>query len=219
MSDMRKANGIYSKYVKRFFSVLFCIILTPFVLFVSVFVALFIKITDGGTVLYKSERLGKEGKVFTMYKFRSMNMNAPVLHDKDGLSTYKGDDDPRVTKIGKFIRKYGVDELPQLINIYKGDMAFIGPRPDLPDAADIFSKRIDSTIKDIIPDRFYEDYYSIRMAVRPGITCYGPVFLAEDTNRVERSINDAWYAKNISFKLDCLIIFGTIKHLVSGRHK
>ena len=91
-----------------------------------------IYIEDHGTILYRAKRRGQNGKVFEMYKFRTMKMNAPDIRNKDN-STYNSPNDPRVTKIGKILRKSSLDEIPQLINIFKGDMSFIGPRPDTAD--------------------------------------------------------------------------------------
>lgn len=91
-----------------------------------------IKIEDRGPIFYFGKRLGKNGRIFKMYKLRSMKVNAPDLRNSDG-STYNSDDDPRLTKMGKILRKTSLDELPQIINVLKGDMSFVGPRPDLPE--------------------------------------------------------------------------------------
>lgn len=213
-----KVHDCYRDFIKRVLSILLALMFIPILLAITIIIAPIIKLSDKGSVFYISDRLGRNGNVFRMYKFRSMKMNAGILLDKDGISTIKNHD-PRVTKVGRIIRKTGIDELPQIINIIKGEMSFIGPRPDLPDAVEIFSGKANNPISNITPNGFFEDYYRVRMSVRPGMTCYGPVVLPEDTDRIKRSIVDAWYAQNISFKLDTIIVLKTIKHMISGKHK
>ena len=120
------------RYVKRVIDFLFALFISPFLIIVALFVGIAIKIDDGGTVFYSAKRLGMHGDLFCMHKFRSMKVNAQDLRNKDG-STYNSSKDPRVTKVGKFLRKSSLDELPQIINVMKGDMSFVGPRPDLPE--------------------------------------------------------------------------------------
>ncbi|HHE76397.1 MAG TPA: sugar transferase [Candidatus Parcubacteria bacterium] len=112
---------------KRIFDIVFSFLGLIITLPLFFLVALVIKLYDGGPVFYLGERVGKDGKIFKMYKFRSMVVNA----DKIGGPSTAGDD-PRLTKVGKFIRKHNLDELPQLINILKGEMSFVGPRPEVP---------------------------------------------------------------------------------------
>src|SRR5699024_5242769 len=108
------------------------IIFFPFILIIIVMVGTVIYIEDRGPIFYNSSRLGKDGQVFKMYKFRSMKNNSPDLRNTDG-STFNSEKDPRITSIGKILRKTSTDELPQFINVFKGDMSIIGPRPDLPE--------------------------------------------------------------------------------------
>ena len=115
--------------VKRVIDFILALIGMPFLGIILLASAICIKLEDGGPVFYLADRTGRFGKPFKMYKLRSMKMNAPDLRLEDG-STYNSVDDPRVTKFGKFARKTSIDETPQLINILKGDMALIGPRPD-----------------------------------------------------------------------------------------
>ncbi len=102
-----------------------------------VVIALLIYIDDKGSPFFKQPRLGQNGRTFLMYKFRSMKVNAPDLRSEDG-ATFNSENDPRVTKLGNFLRKTSLDELPQIINILKGEMSFIGPRPDLPDQIELY---------------------------------------------------------------------------------
>jgi len=145
-----------------------------------------IKIEDGG------ERLGRNKKIFKMFKLRSMKVNAPDIRNKDG-STYNASDDPRLTKIGKFIRKTSIDELPQIINILKGDMSFIGPRPDLPEHLYCYEK--DEVRK---------------LEVLPGVSGYNQAYHRNAVIWKERLKNDVYYVDHISFMLDLKILFKTI---------
>lgn len=136
------------------------ILLSP-VIIVTIIV---IKLDSKGPVLFSQERVGKNGKLFKMYKFRSMVVDAEKLleklKDKNEMSgpMFKMKEDPRITKVGKFIRKTSLDELPQLINILKGDMSFVGPRPNLPAEVAEFS-----------------DYHKLKLLAKPGLTCYWQV--------------------------------------------
>ena len=126
---------MYERLFKRLIDFLIALVAMPFFLVLFIPVALCIVIDDGFPVFYNAKRIGQNGKLFKMYKFRSMKNNAPDIRLADG-STYNGEADPRVTKIGKILRSTSIDELPQLLNILKGDMSLIGPRPDPPDWID-----------------------------------------------------------------------------------
>ena len=121
---------MYLKFVKRLFDIFFSIAILPLLIIITIIVAPLIWFEDRGSIFYNAKRLGKNGKIFKMYKFRSMKVNAPDIRNNDG-STYNSNDDVRLTKIGKFIRKTSIDEFPQIINVLKGDMSFIGPRPHI----------------------------------------------------------------------------------------
>lgn len=164
----------------------------PFLLLAIVILAPIIKTTDNGPVFYNAERIGKNGKLFKMYKFRSMYVNAPDIRLADG-STYNGEDDPRVTKIGKFMRATSLDELPQLLNILNGTMSLIGPRPDPPDWL----------------DRYPEDI-KVFLTVRPGMTGYSQAYFRNGADGEQKMKNDAYYAEHVSFLLDLKIFFRTI---------
>ena len=119
---------MYSKGIKRILDFIIGLIALPFIIVITLIMAPIIYINDKGPIFYNASRLGRNGKPFKMYKFRSMMVNAPDIRNKDG-STYNGDDDPRVTKVGRFMRKTSIDELPQLFNVFKGDISIVGPRP------------------------------------------------------------------------------------------
>ena len=122
----------YKKFGKRLCDIILSIIGLPFFLVLIIFIAPIIYFSDRGPIFYNANRLGKDGRIFKMYKFRSMKVNAPDIRNTDG-STFNGEDDPRLTYIGRFIRKTSIDETPQLLNVLKGNMSLIGPRPDLPE--------------------------------------------------------------------------------------
>lgn len=183
---------MYKKYFKRTLDILISLFLLIPTLFVTIIVGLLIKIEDGGPVFYNGERLGKDGKVFKMHKFRSMKVNAPDIRNDDG-STFNSKNDPRLTKIGKFLRETSIDELPQIFNVLKGNMSIIGPRASLNGA--LVNYKIDEFDK---------------MKVRPGITGYNQAYYRNSASTREKRINDVWYANNVSFFLDIKIFFKTL---------
>ena len=132
---------MYEKVIKRFIDFMMSIIAFPVFAILFVIVAPCIIIDDGFPIFYNAERIGRNGKLFKMYKFRSMKNNAPDIRLADG-STYNGEDDPRVTRVGKILRSTSIDEVPQIINIMKGDMSLIGPRPDPPDWLEKYPENI-----------------------------------------------------------------------------
>lgn len=183
---------MYKLFFKRFIDII-CGLLGCIIFAVAfVFVAPAIHFTDKGPVFYNATRRGKNGKSFKMYKFRSMYVNSPDLKNADG-STYNSDVDPRVTKIGKIMRKTSIDELPQFINVLKGDMSMIGPRPTL--ATRPFSECDPETIK--------------RYDVRPGITGYSQAYFRNSITQQEKFMHDCYYVENLSFMMDVKIIFKT----------
>jgi lipopolysaccharide/colanic/teichoic acid biosynthesis glycosyltransferase len=164
----------------------------PILLLIFIFVAPFIVLTDKGPIFYNAKRIGKDGKLFKMYKLRTMLVNAPDIRLPDG-STYNGEDDPRVTKIGKFLRKTSLDEAPQILNVLLGDMSIIGPRPDPPDWIERYS-----------------DDVKIFLTVRPGITGYSQAYFRNSVDGEGKMKNDAYYAKKCSCILDIKIFFKTL---------
>lgn len=184
---------MYEKYVKRWLGFLLALTGLPIFAVAYVIIAPLIYFEDKGPVFYSGERIGKNGRIYRMHKFRSMKVNAPDIRLADG-STYNGEDDPRVTKIGKLLRETSLDEIPQLLNILKGEMSFIGPRPDPPDW---LSK--------------YPDELKGFLSVRPGITGYSQAYYRNSDDSYEKIVHDAYYAKHLSFLFDMKILFKTIQ--------
>lgn len=201
-------NHFYLKFLKRIADI--CLSLLGLLLFLICylfFIVIYSFGKDKGPVLFKQKRLGLGGKEFTIYKFRSMRLNAeqilqddPVLYSKYIKNGYKllPNEDPRLTSIGNFIRKTSIDELPQFINVIKGDMSLIGPRPILSFELDEYSQ------KDKI----------LLLSIRPGITGWWQVSGRSDVGYPERCQLELYYVKNISFMLDVKIIFLTIKKVI-----
>lgn len=183
---------MYIKVIKPIIDFIIALFAMPFFAIIYICVAIAIKLDDGGPVFYMANRIGKDGKLFKMYKFRSMKVNAPVMYSADG-SAYSAADDPRVTKVGRFIRKTSLDETSQFLNILKGDMAFVGPRG-----------RGDDSV-----GTFLDDELDL-LKVKPGITGYCQAYFRNSASPREKRLKDAWYANHVSFALDVKIIFKTI---------
>ena len=145
-------KGIYQLWVKRIIDLLLSVFILPVALILMVPIAIAVKASDGGPVIYRSKRLGKGFKEFDMFKFRSMKVGAPDIRNVDG-STFNSKDDERVTKVGKFLRETSLDEIPQLFNIIKGDMSIIGPRAGDVESKDTYCDNALNKIKDFIPKR------------------------------------------------------------------
>lgn len=194
---------------KRLFDITFSI--AGLVMLSPVFVIISILIKrDGGPVFYRGERVGLRGKLFRIYKFRSMVVDAEKI---GGSST--PDDDPRITGVGRFIRKYKLDELPQLINVLMGEMSFVGPRPQVKWAVDL-----------------YGEEEKMLLSVRPGITDFASLTFRNEAEILKGSKDpdkdylekiapekirlSLEYVKNRSFILDLKIVFITIKTLFAG---
>jgi sugar transferase (PEP-CTERM system associated) len=166
------------------------------------FIALAIKIDSPGPIFYRQKRVGRRGTIFFCYKFRTMRQDA----EADTGATWALDDDPRITGVGRFLRASRLDEIPQLWCVLKGDMHFVGPRPERPEFVDWLSQEI--------------PYYGVRHAVRPGITGWAQVqYKYGNTlgDAREKLQYDLFYIKNASIGLDFLIMFQTIKIVVLGR--
>ena len=184
---------MYRRFFKRMIDITISILVLPVVILVILIVGPIIYLEDKGPIFYNANRIGKGGKLFKMFKLRTMKENSPDIRLADG-STYNGDDDPRVTKVGSILRKTSLDELPQFLNILIGDMSLIGPRPDTPEDLDS-----------------YTDEEKIILKVLPGITGLNQ---AENRNSVDSKTklqNDIRYVKELSFSLDFKILFLTIK--------
>jgi sugar transferase (PEP-CTERM system associated) len=188
--------------MRRTLSTLMSLVLLLVVLPFLPFVILAIKLDSKGPVLYRQKRVGRAGHNFYCYKFRTMRQDA----EADTGPTWAGDDDPRITRIGKFLRSSRIDEIPQLWCVFKGDMAFVGPRPERPEFVEWLTQEI--------------PYYGVRHAVRPGITGWAQVRYKygntmEDAK--EKLQYDLFYIKNASLGLDVLIMLQTIKIVLLGR--
>jgi len=195
-------NGLYKKgfiggirvyrNIKRILDILFSAILLVLGAIPLLIVALIIKIDSPGEALFKQERLGLNGKTFKIYKFRSMCVGA----EKKGSGVYSGKNDARVTRVGKIIRATSIDELPQLINIFKGEMSFIGPRPTLT----YHPWKLEE----------YTDFQKRRFEVRPGVTGLAQINGRKDIPWDRRIEYDVDYVNNMSFGLDFKILLKTI---------
>ena len=195
--DVKDPNLLYSIYTRSFdiiSSIIALIILFPIILITGIIV----KIEDKGPIFYKQERLGKNEKRFYIYKIRSMRIDA----EKNGKAQWAEKNDPRITKVGRFIRKTRIDELPQLINILKGDMTIVGPRPERPELTYEFEKQTEGFIN--------------RLKVKPGLTGLAQVNGGYDITPKEKLGWDMEYIRNRSIILDLKIILKTIKVIITG---
>ncbi len=165
-------------------------------------IILAIKLSSRGPVLYRQKRVGRNGIVFTCYKFRTMCCDA----EADTGPTWANDDDPRITRVGGFLRRTRLDEIPQLWNVLRGDMGFVGPRPERPEFVEWLSREI--------------PYYHLRHIIRPGITGWAQVnyqYGASVEESKEKLKYDLYYIKNISLMLDLMIVFETGKTVLLTR--
>jgi len=166
------------------------------------FIALAIKLSSPGPILYRQKRVGREGIVFNCYKFRTMRADA----EADTGATWAADDDPRITKVGSFLRSSRFDEIPQLWNVLMGEMSLVGPRPERPEFVEWLSREI--------------LHYNVRHTIRPGITGWAQVryrYGSSVEDSKEKLRYDLFYVKNISPGFDLLILFYTIKIILLGR--
>jgi len=187
------------EFVKAVIDWIIVVLTLPIVLPIGVVTALAIRLESPGPAIYSQTRIGKGNRPFTIYKFRSMRF------DLNADERFAGEADPRVTRIGAIIRKLRIDELPQFINVLKGEMSLIGPRPEQPSFVDKFNKDI--------------PFYSYRHVVKPGITGWAQVrhgYAADSDETRVKIEHDFFYIKNCSLALDFLIVFLTIKTMVSG---
>jgi len=177
------------------------LILSP----VMALAAILIKLTSRGPVIFKQARCGLNGRRFTVYKFRSMVENADELksqleHLSEKQIAFKLSRDPRVTPVGRWLRKFSIDELPQLYNVFRGDMSIVGPRPPVPEEVER-----------------YEQWQRRRLRMRPGLTCLWAVMGRDHLNFDAWMRMDISYIENWSLKLDCSIMLKTIPHVLAGR--
>lgn len=205
MSKKSKADSLSYVAIKRVIdiagSLVGIVLLSPIFLTTAAAIA----IEDNGPIIYKQKRIGKDEKIFWMYKFRSMYKNADKIHNalkeeyQSEEISFKLKDDPRITRVGKIIRRLSIDELPQLINILKGEMSIVGPRP--------------------LPDYEYEDIkgkYTERYKVPQGLTCYWQVSGRSNIDFEKRMEMDKQYAKDANLLLDIKLILKTIWTVLCG---
>lgn len=208
-SEQIKKVGIYSKYIKRgidiFLSVIGLILLSP----IFCFIAIAIKLDSKGSVFYKHKRIGKDGEIIYLYKFRSMYTDSKERLEmllknpdirKEWEENFKLKDDPRITKIGKFLRKTSLDELPQLLNILKGEMSIIGPRP-------VIDEELEK----------YRQNKSKFLSVTPGLTGYWACNGRSATTYEDRIAMELYYIDNISARIDIKIFFKTILSVLNRK--
>lgn len=190
------SESIYQKYIKTIIDVLFASLLTVALLPLLALIAVSVKLTSSGPVLFKQLRYGKNSEQFWIYKFRTMQIDAPILADQAFYNK-----DKYLTPIGKFLRSTSLDELPQLINILDGDMSFIGPRPLSDTDIEVISARLENGAD----------------LIKPGITGYAQVNGRNTIDNEQKAYLDSVYAKNISLKFDVWIIFQTVFKVLSRK--
>lgn len=190
---------MYRQFGKRLIDICVSLIGIPFFAVLFLFLAPAIYLNDKGPVFYNAERLGKNGRFFKMYKFRSMKVNAPDLRNADG-STYNSSSDARVTKVGRLIRKTSLDETPQIFNVLKGDMSIVGPRAHLTTKYYGWESQTELQKK--------------RLSVRPGITGYSQAYFRNSATSEEKDEQDAYYVDHLSFALDVKILVQTVLSVV-----
>lgn len=195
-------QGFMRAGIKRSFDLLASTILLIATLPVMMITALCIVIEDGMPLLYRQERVGKNGRPFVVMKFRSMRNNA----EKEGKPQWAAENDPRTTKVGRIIRKLRIDELPQILNVLKGEMSFVGPRPERP----FFVKQLCEKIP----------YYNVRHSIKPGITGWAQVryqYGASVEDAMQKLQYDLYYVKNNSLFLDIIILIDTVQVVLFGK--
>jgi sugar transferase (PEP-CTERM system associated) len=195
-------EGMLGNLVKRVFDVIVSGALFLVALPIMLVTALCIYLDSGLPVLYRQRRVGQDGRVFTLYKFRSMRVDA----ESTGAPRWASTGDDRTTRVGRFIRKWRLDELPQLINVLRGEMSFVGPRPERPYFVDQLTKQI--------------PYYALRHSAKPGITGWAQVryqYGASVDDAIEKLQYDLYYLKNRSLFLDIMIMFATVEVVLWGR--
>jgi sugar transferase (PEP-CTERM system associated) len=195
-------QGFVRETVKRFFDVMTSAVLVLVTLPIMILTALCIYLEDRGPVFYRQERVGQGGRVFTIFKVRSMRDDA----ERDGQPRWAGAGDNRTTTVGRIIRKLRIDELPQILNVLRGDMSFVGPRPERP----FFVEQLASKIP----------YYGARHSIKPGITGWAQVrypYGASLDDAVEKLQYDLYYVKNHTLFLDIMVLIETVQVVLWGK--
>lgn len=192
----------WQRGARRALSIALALILTILTLPLIPLIALLVKLSSSGPVLYRQKRVGMRGRVFDCYKFRTMRPDA----EADSGPTWASDDDPRITKVGRILRRTRLDEIPQIWNVLRGDMAFVGPRPERPE----FVEKLSQAIR----------YYNLRHVSRPGITGWAQInygYGSSVEEAKEKLRYDLYYIRNGSIMLDLLIVFYTVRAVIVGR--
>jgi len=195
-------QGFLRRVVKRGFDSTASVILLVATFPVMLVTAFSILVEDGAPILFRQERVGKGGKTFMVLKFRSMKNDA----EKEGKPQWAAANDPRTTRVGRIIRKLRIDELPQIFNVLKGQMSFVGPRPERPYFVDQLSVKI--------------PYYNTRHSIKPGITGWAQVryqYGASVGDAIEKLQYDLYYVKNNSLFLDVIILIDTVQVVLLGK--
>ena len=189
-------NYLYKSYIKRLCDLVLGLLAFPFLVLLIIIIGPFIWLEDRGSVFYIAPRRGMNGRIFKMLKFRSMKVKVDDIRNKDN-STFNSSDDPRVTRIGRLLRATSIDELPQILNVIKGDMSWIGPRASIPRAG--------------VEYNHLNEMQKKRLTIRPGITGYTAALYRNAISPDEKLKYDCYYADHISFVLDLKIVFWTIR--------
>lgn len=193
---------LWEKGVKRLMDIIVSLVVLVVTLPFLAAIALMIRVDSSGAIIYKQRRVGRKGKSFTMYKFRTMNLDA----ESETGPTWATENDPRITKVGYWLRKLRLDEIPQLINVLRGSMSLVGPRPERPHFVDQFKVQI--------------PLYTRRLRVRPGITGWAQVKWKYDSSLddvKEKTKYDLFYVENISLKMDLKILIITLITMIKGK--
>ncbi len=191
----------YATWGKRAFDIAGGVALLPVLAAVSLVVVPVILGTSGRPVLYRAERRGLNGRSFMLLKFRSMVVDAPDVRNADG-TTYSAPNDPRVTRVGRLLRRSSLDELPQILNIIKGDMSFVGPRPNLA------TRPLDALRGDEL----------VRLRVRPGLTGVSQAYFRNGIAVEEKYRHDCEYVESLSLALDLKVVLRTVKTVLTAEN-
>ena len=207
MLDLRaSAIDDYQRLIKRAFDLVFGIAALVFALPLMIISAMLVFLEDGSPVLFRQKRAGENGRTFEMLKLRTMIKNAEQLQDQvgrrdsEGKCIYKVENDPRVTKIGRLLRRFSLDELPQFINVVRGDMSLVGPRPEMPNLVEQ-----------------YQPWQRKRFSVPPGLTGWWQVSGRSDKPMHLHTEDDLYYIQNYSIWLDMQILLRTIWVVLLGK--
>lgn len=193
--------GLYRRVGKRTLDFAGALCAMPLLVVIGSAAAIAVRLNDGEPAIYRSQRRGRGGREFTMYKFRSMTINAPDIRNND-RSTLNSEDDPRVTRVGRFLRKSSIDELPQIVNVLKGDMSFVGPRPNM-------------------TSQKWEELTDIerkRVQVRPGITGLSQAYHRNSASTGQKYELDCDYVDRLSLALDAEVMIKTFFSVVGAKN-